>query len=302
MTRAFITRPKAPTKKIRTSDSFELCYLRHQYFRRVKYNPTEADMLPYMKIVEHLTRNTFLVYMNLFKAVGLQRDDVLNIGRVHLVSFLGLYALEKMKNKKKEYSVKFLINNKKEPEQKDFDQKNKANFTLFFKQRMEDLVRVCRQKVRNINGYPSEEYVIFCGKETPPKQISRLLKNYGDLGYKKVDFSIFKSIRRKAKVNNDATVFKFDDMWYIAIATEQKKITVEDIMGSEANPYSNYHNMQPDDIYIQNESEKLYSLFDMKDSNKKEKILRKFIAKNRLNGQYKEEVSTARKLLKALGI
>jgi hypothetical protein len=296
-----VTRPKASKTKIRTSSNFELCYLRHQYFRRVKYNPTEAEMQPYMKIVEHLTKNTFFTYFNLFKAVGMYHDDVLNIGRVQLVSFLGLYALDKMKAKEKEWLTKFLILNGKEAEEKDFDQKNKANFTMFFKQRMEDLVRVCRQKVRNIKGQPSEEYRVFCSKLEPPKFPKKLLRGHEELGYRKIDFSIFKSIRKKADVNNDATIFKFNGIWYVAVALEQKNLSIDDIICSGSNPYNNEHNMQPDDIYTEKEADRFCKLFNKKSNHKKEMILRKFIAKNRTKRQYREEIATARKLLRSLG-
>jgi hypothetical protein len=244
-----VNRPEASDKKIRTSDDFELCYLRHQYFRRVKYNPTEEEMSPYMKIVENMAKNTFFTYPNLFKIVGMLYEDVLNIGRVHLVSFLGLYALDKMRDKQKEWIMKFYFEHKANPEEKDYDQKNKANFTMFLKQRMEDLVRICRQKVRNIKGQPSEEYVVFCGKERPPKYPNSLLRNYEELGYKKVNFSIFKSIRKKANVDSDATAFLFGNVWYVAIALKQKNLELEDIVGSGHSPYENTHNMRPDDLY-----------------------------------------------------
>ena len=296
-----VTRPAASEDKINHRESFELCYLRHQYFRRVKYNPTEEEMHPFMKIVENLSKNTFFVYVNLFKAVGMYHDDVLNIGRVHLVSFLGLYALSRMEEKKKEFIDKFERYEFRTPDEKDFEQKDKANFTMFFKQRMEDLVRVCRQKVRNINGHPSEEFVVFCGKDSPPKQPRRLLKNHEELGYKRLDFSIFKSFRRKAKVNGDATMFVFDNTWYVAIAIEQKKLSLDDLVGSDSNPYNNEHNMQPDAMYEEKESDRLGALFSGKPRSKKVKILRKFIAKNRLNRQYSEEILTARRLLRRLG-
>jgi len=299
------TRPAPSTSKISHRNDFECCYLRHQYFRRAKFNPTNEEMGPYMGIITNLTKNTYFVYINLFKAVGLYHDDIVNIGRVHLVSFLNLYALESDERKKNEFADKFMRYEYKEPQEKDFNQKNKANFTLFFKQRMEDLVRVCRQKVRNINGYSSEEYTVFCGKNGPPKYPRRLLRGHEELGYKKVDFSIFKSIRKKASVNGDATMFKFDDLWYVAIATEQKKLTIEDLTVSDFNPYDNVHNMQPDDIYMKKElgeeTDGLKNLFNRHPNNKKVNILKNFIAKNRLNRQYREEVSTARKLLKGLG-
>ena len=305
MNHTAISRPKASDIKITTSTDFELCYLRHQYFRRVKYNPTEAEMQPYMKIVENLTRNTFFTYYNLFKSVGMYQDDVLNIGRVHLISFLGLYALDKVKKKREEWIVKFIIKNEKDPEEKDFEQKNKANFTMFFKQRMEDLVRVCRQKVRNIKGQPSEEYSTFCGKEGPIKNSRKLLKQYDELGYKKVDFSVFKSIRKKANVNSDATMFEFDGLWYVAIPLEQKNLEIEDIIGSGSNPYENFHNMQPDVIYEDIETEQgigtFQHLFNRKSNYRKKVTLRNFIAENQNKGQYKEEVGTAKKLLRSLG-
>jgi hypothetical protein len=317
-----ISRPQASSKKISTSNDFELAYLRHQYFRRVKYNPTEQEMQPYMYIVQHLTKNTFYTYFNLFKAVGMYHEDVLNIGRVHLVSFLGLYSLEQMKSKKKQWLIDFNLDHEVDPEKKDLVQKNRANFTMFFKQRMEDLVRVCRQKVRNIKGQPSEEYAVFYGTPKPPKHPTMLLKGHEEFGYKKLDFSIFKSIRKKATVNRDATIFEFNGTWYVAIALEQKSLELEDLVGSDSNPYENRHNTQSDELYryspikgpkwsldvdghplTQEEDESKYfrKLFSKKSDYRKRVTLQNFIAKNKNIMQYEEEVGTAKRLLKSLG-
>ena len=296
-----VTRPLPPELKVTTKDSFELTYLRHQYFRRAAYNPTEAEMQPFMKIVEHFTKNTFFTYFNLFRAVGMYHDDILNIGRVHLVSFLGLYALNRTDAKKALFSDTFLRYNYKEATTDDFDNKDKANFTMFFKQRMEDLVRVCRQKVRNIKGQPSEEYISFCGSEKPPKYPKRLLKEYDELGYKKVDFAIFKSIRKKADVNHDATIFQFDNLWYVALALEQKQLDLDDIVGAGSDPYENKHNMQPDELYKEREFEEFQALFSRKSNERKVTVIRKFIAKNKKNVHYKEEINVARRLLRELG-
>jgi hypothetical protein len=262
-------------------------------------------MAPYMKIVEHLTKNTFFTYFNLFKSVGMYHDDVLNIGRVHLVSFLGLYALDKIDVKRQEWVDKFTEKEFRSPEPKDYDQKNKANFTMFFKQRMEDLVRVCRQKVRNIKGQASEEYIVFHGKEKPPKFPRKLIKGYEEFGYKKLDFATFKSIRKKANVNYDATIFEFGGTWYVALALDQKPLDIDDLVGSDFNPYENVHNRRPDQIYEEIDSEqeidKFYGFFNKKSNYRKKVILRKFIAQNKKKEQYKEEIATARKLLRNLG-
>lgn len=166
---------------------------------------------------------------------------------------------------------------------------------------MEDLVRVCRQKVRNIKGKNPEEFAVFCGTENPPKNPKQLLKNHLDFNYKKIDFSIFKSIRKKANVNYDSTMFKFDGLWYVAIALEQTPLEIDDFITSESNPYENFHNMRPDELYEEKESEIECSSFFQRSNYRQKITLKRFIAKNRRNGQYKEEVSTARKLLRSLG-
>ena len=317
-----IDRPNPPENKVTTSQDFELCYLRHQYLRRVKYNPTEEEMAPYLKIVHHFTKNTYGVYINLFTSVGMYQDDVFNIGRVHLVSFLGLYSLEQNEKKRYELTVRYLLNGKMEPSQGDLDQKNKANFTYFFKQRMEDLVRVCRQKVRNIKGQPAEEYAVFCGKDKPPRYPRKLLKKYEELGYKKLDFAVFKSIRKKADVNHDATMFQFNDTWYVAFALEQKNLDLEDIVGSDSNPYVNTHNLRPDELYEsvpisdpnwnrfdkdwafsqeEKETTVFHKLFNEKSDCGKRVLLRNFIEKNQYKRYYQKEIVTARKLLRSLG-
>jgi hypothetical protein len=314
-----VIRPEAPEKKIRTSNDFELCYLRHQYLRRVKYNPTENEMLPYMSIVERFTKNTFFTYFSLFKTVGMYQDDVLNIGRVHLVSFLGLYALENNRKKKRELIATYHVSGI-EPQEADFDQKNMANFTCFFKQRMEDLVRVCRQKVRNIKGKASEEFFVVCGENKPPKYLAKLLKEYEELGYRKVDLSLFKKVRKKANVSSDATLFQFDNLWYVAIPVEQSGLDIEDLIGSEANPYQNDHTKSPDELFAnctikstwsatvdgftvakeERDSDHFSRIFNEKTSDRKKTTLRNFIANNRKKVEYREEVKAAKKMLRSL--
>jgi hypothetical protein len=220
-----------------------------------------------------------------------------------LVSFLGLYAIEKMPEKLKKYEVDFHIDNKEFPQKSDLEQKNKANFTYFFKQRMGDLVRVCKQKVRNIKGKQSEEFLVFYGKNEPPKYLNGLIEEYKSHGYKKLDLAVFKSIRKKINVEVDCTMFKSEDVWYIAIPLEQSNLDLEDIIGSDCNPYENRHNMGPDEIL--NSHQTVQNLDDFNDwfynksDYRKRVTLKKFIAKNKNKVQYKEEIAIAKRLLKS---
>jgi hypothetical protein len=59
--------------------------------------------------------------------------------------------------------------------------------------------------------------------------------------------------------------------------------------------------MRPDALYEEIELEKRHRLFNKKSNFRKRVTLRKFIAKNKNRVQYKEEIATAKKLLRSLG-
>lgn len=304
MSQGIVYRPKANKKKIHSKNEFELCYLRHQYFRKTEFNPTEEEMKPYTAIAAHMAKNTFFTYRNLFHMVGFESEDLISIANIHLVSFLGLFSLEKMPSKYEEFMGAHYIKHMKDPTDYDFLSKNRANFTLFIKQRMEDVVRVCRQKARNIKGLSTEEYFFYYGENEPPLFIRDLIDNYEKYGYKKLDTAVYKSIKKKIKTE-DSPVFKFNGNYYIAVPVEQKSLSIFDFSGAGMDPYDSIHNMNPEEIFFSLEENKNWDKkqeeFDRKNKFSKTRIIKKFIEKNKKNPGYKEEVRAARKLLKNIG-
>lgn len=298
-----VRRPKASKNRIQSKNEFELCYLRHQYFRRVKYNPTEADMKPFAHIAAHLAKNTFFVYRNLFHTVGFESEDLVNIANVHLVSFLGLFSMEKMPDKYKEFCATYKRLHHEKPEESDILDKNQANFTLFLKQRMEDVVRVCRQKARNIKGLPTEECYYYCSSKLPPKNRRDLIKNYEKLGFKKLDTAVYKSIKKRAGTIYGST-FKFGDLYYVAVPLDKKSLSLDDFSGAGIDPRDSLHNMTPEEVYFNLEDtslwEKRQNEFDGKSSQSRTNIIRNFIKKHNKKEEFKEEVRTARKILRDL--
>lgn len=301
-----VTKPEGPPrKKIHSRNEFELCYLRHQYLRKVKVNPTEAEMRPYIRIVEHMARNTFYTYKNLFLLVGFELEDVVNVSTVHLVSFLGLFALDQMIDKYEDFLKVHKDKFGYYPGAKDLQNKNKANLTLFLKQRMEDLVRVCRQKARNIKGLPVEEYYVFYGPKKGPRDIRKLLESHEKYGFRKLDLASFKSIKKKAD-RKGIDPFKFGDNWYICVPLEHKVLTVFDFTGAGLDPHDSIHNKNPEELFFEKQAEQEYE-------NRKEKffgsskyrqiaIVRNFIRKNLKNPRLREEIELARKFLKNVGV
>lgn len=303
MRRKKVVRPEAAKEKIHSKDEFELCYLRHQYFRRVKYNPTPKDMEPFKKIAERLAKNTFYKNKGLFSIIGFEFEDVSNIANVHLVSFLGLYSLENTPEKYKAFVDKFTEIQSKEPEEDDILDKNKASFTSFLKQRMEDVVRVCRQKAKNIKGIPVTEFQSFYGPKTPPKIRSLLLKNHEQYGFRKIDNAIYKSIRKQAKAYSE-NLFVFNKIYYVAVPLEKKQLNIEDLNGADMNPHDNIHNMTPEDAYFSLEEAEVWKQrqeqFDNKSDRSKTYAISNFIKKNRNKQQFKEEIRVAKRLLREL--
>lgn len=306
-----VYRPKAEKKKIHSKNEFELCYLRHQYFRRTTVNPTQEDMKPFSYIATHMAKNTFYVYRNLFGMIGFDVDDVISIAHVHLVSFLGLFSLENMPKKYLEFVSTHKIEKGYKPTKNQVLQKNRANCTIFIKQRMEDVVRVCRQKARNIKGLPTEEFFFYYGPKRPPAFVRDLIDNHEKHGYRKLDTAVYKSIRKKLKggdspqYENGRKIFWFGGNYYVAVPVEQKTLSLSDFSGAGIDPYDSIHNMSPEQIFFNAEDtkcwEKKQEEFDRIPKPFKAAMIKEFIEKNKENPKFKEELGAARKLLKSIG-
>lgn len=299
-------RPKADKKKIHSKNEFELCYLRHQYFRKSKANPNAAEMKPYMSIIKHLSYNTLRTYWGLFHAVGFTVEDIISIGQCHLVSYLGLFSMEKVPGKYDEF-IKVVERTKNHvPEPWEFLEKNKANFTSFLKQRFTELVRICRQKAKNIKGFPVEEFHIYHGKARPPKILRNLIKHHEEYGYRKLDLAVFKSIRKRAGVPNDSKAFQFAGTWYVLVPIEQRSLNLIDFSGADLDPYDNAHNHTPEQAYLASGEEKYWRIrkrrFNNLSTAEKARQLRSFVAKYEDKPSYADEIKAAKKWLTKLEI
>ena len=263
-------------------------------------------MKPYSRIIEYLSRNTFYTYRYLFSTVGMELDDVTNIGRVHMVNFIGLFEISSDKNvvKYQEFCNLFKENNKRYPTAEEVVNKNKANITMFMKQRMEDLVRICKQKAKNIKGLQVDEYIAFYGTKPPPENIFLLLKDNESHGFKRLDNVAFKAIKKKtrAKVGEP---FVFAGTHYIAVPLEQRNLTVLDLAGAGLDPYESTHNMNPEQLLFRKQEEisfdKNRKMFKNYPKEEKVKVLLDWIEQNENNPNFTEELNIARRFLKNMG-
>lgn len=296
-----VERPEAVGPKINCYKEFELCYLRHKYFRKSKINPTEEQMQPFYGIIRSLSRKTYFTYQVLFQIVGLETDDIINIGKAHIVSFLGLFSVQLPENMDK-FIDKHVGIYGTAPTASDFLNKDKADFTEFLKQRYTELFRIARQKVRNIQGRLYEEYLVYYGPIVPPEDNQKLIKGYNKLGFKKLDIDKFKSLKRKMFPQETGPVYKFNNLYYVTVPLIHTHISLDDLVGSDLNPYDSIHNMNPEEILIHSDTEEIFKRNKSKWKNAsktaKNKKIRDFIRANKNNPRYTEEVKTARRMVK----
>lgn len=295
-----VDRPKAPDLRINHKDNFELCFLRHQYIRRCTHNPSREEMQPYNKIVENCSKNTFYVYKNLFLMVGLDYEDVLSSSQVHLVSFLGLFALERNPQKLDDFIRKFRGHNSIKCTDEDLLDKNKANFTCFLKQRLEDMIRICHQKAKNIKGIVAEEFIVFTGSKQPPLDIEDLIENHHSYGYKPLGTSTFKTIRKRFKSKQDGPVYLDGNTWYVCVPIKKKALSLTDFTCNNYDPYANLHNMDPEQA-LQTKQQDI-TLFGKLSNQEQARVIELFLKENKNNSKFKEEIETAHEYLESLNV
>lgn len=304
MADGYVTRPKAAKKKIHSKHEFELCYLRHQYFRRADYNPTDVEMQPYYRVIGQITKNTFFTYSTLMHMIGMESEDLFNIGRVHLTSYLSLFSMFSVNGNIAKFEAIFYNDHGRKPTDWDCLEKDRANFTMFLKQRMEDLVRVCRQKARNVKGLPAEEFHMFYGPAKPPKILRVLVENFERYGFKRLDQASYRSVKRRAKPLGN--VFQFNDVWYVAIAVDRAALELTDFTGAGLDPYDNLHNMTPESLINYNAEQELIDQYKQTFASfsEEEKVskIKAFVEENKYNRKLRAEVKTARQMLVDMGV
>jgi len=288
-------------KRISHKNEFELCFLRHQYLRRIKHNATREEMEPYLKIVDNFGKNTYYTYKNLFLLVGMDFEDVLNITQVYLATYIGLFALERNPDKLREFKAAFKNRNSIRCSKENILDKNKANFTCFLKQRLQDLVRVCRQKAKNIKGIVAEEFLVFTGTKAPPVDIEELLESHDRYGYRPLDTNVFKTIKKKI-MGQEGPVYTFNKNWYVCVPIRKKALTLTDFVCNNYDPRENLCNMTPEE-YLDVKDEAVRSReFQESSAEDKAEVIRTFLVKNEENPEFEEEVRIAQKFLKNLGV
>lgn len=132
-------------------EDFEYMSLMESYFDRTQ-NPSNSDMLAYEDIVVFESTQHYNSRKRLYHSIGLDLDDLKNLSRVYLVSFLGLFSLDKNQQKLEQLNQIYKKKNSTSNEvpKEVVLKKNRSNFICFLRQKLKVLLTICRKKARNI--------------------------------------------------------------------------------------------------------------------------------------------------------
>jgi hypothetical protein len=295
---------KDTKKQANYQDKFEELYLRYDYLRRVKdYN---TDLMLYENIVKSTALISYEKYRMTFNKVGFSYDDIVNITRVYLHGFLGVYSFEVNPESLEKFKVNFMESKGREPNADDIINKQRNIIINFLRQRLQACSIFCERKSRNIVGSRGHKVYFAYTSKTIPASNDMIVESHRDLGYRELteqEYSQAKKISKSKKLKHieDSKGFKIVEIDIYSHAplnlfwSATDDFSLEEIHHSMISPSA-------ENVVIEMEEEveflankEIFNKMNKKDLKGK---LREFIQSNKENNGLKKEIMLARKMLK----
>jgi len=288
-------------------DSFELVYLRHRYLK-ASPNPDPSRFKALEGIAINVARTVHRKFKDAFSVVGFELEDVQNIARCHLVSYLGLFSSTSTKQKWERFMErhKEAYGSESSPSDTDLLKQDTAKLSVFIRQRIEECAMFCNQKAVNIQGIRKKEYCFLSTGELSNEILNKLSKDVtitdvDGIQIERISLVDFKAIRDKLPNKLIGRSFYFDGFYYNSILVSNEKPTEEGLEESGWN-YGNYENSNPENMLIKKEEEsdiKSYrESFLSSNTQEKRKLLKLFIRQNKRNPKLRDALALANSIIK----
>jgi len=293
------------TKKRRYTyqDDFEMLMVRHEYISKVE-NPDPAWVTTWEPIVN---TTAMLMYNKLkpnFAKVGYELDDVIAITNCYMVGYMGLYSLERNEKTRTKIVDSYKKRLKREPTDAELLRKERTNLISFLRQRLQHASVLCSRKARNITVGNDRRAVYAMTKDSVPASNELIYEKGAKLGYRKVTKDELKEIKLQARIDRTKELKDKYGFPIIQIELLNDGITEYCYRGLFIDSQKDFYHKNPEESIILEEGNKDMSLimkeFNDLDVNEKKNTLKQFIKVYKSNKKYKEEISTARAMLKEL--
>jgi hypothetical protein len=239
--------------RVSSKDNFELVYMRHRYFRK-STNPTNERLLSFKEMSDNIAGRVFSKNIKVFKTVGFEVEDLCSIAQIHTISFLSMSGLKENPDKMESFIEK---HKKKEgltsvPKEKDIFMFESYSMSAFLNQRLNELVRFCKNKLQNIEGTKNSRHY-YVGPAYLDPNDEDLLQDFEKLGFTKTtDKNFIKTRTQNSPSNKDNFVDKDSGNRFRAIYRQSSHLTEEDFDCTPLDISLNSYYMNPEDLMILN--------------------------------------------------
>jgi len=290
-------------KRLGFQDDFELLMVRHEYISKVK-NPDPAWVKKWEPIVN---TTAMLMYNKLkpnFAKVGYELDDVVSITNCYMIGYMGLYSLERNEKARTKIIDSFNSRLKRDPTDAELLRKERTNLISFLRQRLQHASLLCSRKARSITVGNDKRAIYAFTKDSVPASQELIYEKGKKLGYRKVTKNELKEIKLEARVNRTKELKDKDGFPIIQVELLNDGITEYDYRGLFISDQEDFYHKNPEEAILIEEKNRDLSLIMKEygdlDEGEKKNTLKKFINVYKGNKKYKEEIATAREMLKAM--
>lgn len=286
---------------INYNDNFEDAYLRHEYIKKCDHLHGKF-VYEYRNVVNATAKFMYhKLYPNYVK-VGFDKDDIINITNMYMLSYMGIYSLRFNDEAKKKFVDKFTQHFGHPPSDKTIYNKDKSKMISFLKQRLQHCSTVCGRKARNITvGLDKRHFFAYTAHSTPASH-GEILEKYKKLGYRKITKAEYRECVKKTKKLKEQTITDQDGFKVIDIQILNNGISYDEYKIWTHQNKTPYSNATPEEILESIESEqqinKYKKIFTEMSPSTKHKKLTRFINDNKNNKFLKKELALARKMIK----
>jgi hypothetical protein len=288
-------------------DDFELVYLRHRYFK-ASPNPEPSRYKALEGIAINVAKTVHRRFKEVFSLVGFELEDVQNIARCHLVSYLGLFSSTSTKKKWDKFMErhKDKYGQESEPSSTDLLKQDTAKLSVFIRQRIEECAMFCSHKASNIQGIKKKEFCFLSTQELTDEIINKLMRNTNlteceGVNIERISLLDYNTLKKNMPNKIIGRSFFLDGFYYTSIIVPSETPTEEKLKESGWD-YSEYENSNPETLLIEREAESDIQRYkeEFLSSSMKERrrLLKSFLKNNRRNPNLKDAISLANSIIK----
>lgn len=291
------------TQKYNYKDDFEMLLVRHDYFSRIDI-VKEEWFNKYRKNVLKTSKDMYYKYAVNFSYVGYDLTDVEVLCNCYMLIYMSLYSFETNEQKRDEYIQKFTNSRGYRPSQEDIDKKEVINMISFIRQKIRGASIVCERKSRNIIASKSKSAYFSKTKNAVAADDQEIFENYKKLGYRKITANEYKERKKENKVDALGRVLDKNNNPIFRVFINSKPLTSQDYSDILSYNINKEYENDPEESMINIEEdmllEKYKSMYSNLGGSSQKTLLQSFIDQNKGKSIYKNELSTARKILRTM--